>query len=299
MMLATMVPSYAQNDTDATTDNADRLPSGTVMLGTYYSDRFVGRKTSNGEVFRQNQYTAAHKTIPMGTYLLVTYPPTNLRIVVRVNDRCPKPGILDMTKLAVHSIGINGSGKVVVTTLDPAAGYALWVEQDTLAMEAEEYYAFRDRSRRKRISPYPISPTDRQDSKPPKADKPPKRAKRHTETAMAELEPQDTVPDTPVPIQEPIVQPSTKPEEHPSEHVEHHGTLYDIELCIVNSQIAAQREASRLPKDLQEKTLFRRNQLNNQVHVILTLGDSRSHAVRTQAMLIDDYPESCLIPHEQ
>lgn len=293
-----MVPCRAQNDTD-TLDMDNELPKGTVMLGTYYSDRFVGRKTSNGEVFRQNQYTAAHKTIPMGTYLLVTYPPTNLRIVVRVNDRCPKPGILDMTKLAVHSIGIKGSGKVVVTTLDPATGYALWIEQDTLAMEREEYYAFRDRTRRKRISPYPISPTDKPESAPRKADTPPKRSTKRTELAVAEIEPQDTLPDPPPPIQEPTQQPSTKPEEHPTEHVEQKGHLYDIDLCIVNSQMAAQREVSRLPKDLQEKTLFRRNQLNNQVHVILSLGDTRSHAVRTQAMLIDDYPESCLIPHEQ
>ena len=293
-----LVPCRAQNDTD-TLDMDNELPKGTVMLGTYYSDRFVGRKTSNGEMFRQNQYTAAHKTIPMGTYLLVTYPPTNLRIVVRVNDRCPRPGILDMTKLAVHSIGIKGSGKVVVTTLDPATGYALWIEQDTLAMEREEYYAFRDRTRRKRISPYPISPTDKPESAPRKADMPPKRSTKRTELAMAEIEPQDTLPDPPPPIQEPTQQPSTKPEEHPTEHVEQKGHLYDIELCIVNSQMAAQREVSRLPKDLQEKTLFRRNQLNNQVHVILSLGDTRSHAVRTQAMLIDDYPESCLIPHEQ
>ena len=81
--------------------------------------------------------------------------------------------------------------------------------------------------------------------------------------------------------------------------VESTERLYDIELCIVNSQMAAQREVGRLPKELQEKTLFRRNQLNNQVHVILSLGDSRSHAVRTQAMLIDEFPDSCLILHEK
>jgi hypothetical protein len=75
--------------------------------------------------------------------------------------------------------------------------------------------------------------------------------------------------------------------------------LYDIELCIVNTQVAAQREVSRLPNDLQDKALFRRNQINNQVHVILAIADSRSHAVRTQAMLIDEFPDSCLIPHEK
>ena len=298
-MLLVALPAQGQTDTNQVGNTSDQMPNGTVMLGTYYSDRFVGRKTSNGEVFRQNQYTAAHKTIPMGTYLLVTYPVTNLKIVVRVNDRCPKAGILDMTKLAVHSIGIKGSGRVVVTTLDPATGYSLWVNQDTMAMDREDYLAFRDRSRRKRISPYPISPSDKQESSPQNADKPSTRSKKRTEPEVVELEPEDSLPQMPPPMPDPIPQPTTRPEEHPTEHTEVTGRLYDIELCIVNSQIAAQREASRLPKELQEKTLFRRNQLNNQVHVILSLGDTRSHAVRTQAMLIDDYPESCLIPHEQ
>ena len=298
-MLLVALPAQGQTDTNQVGNTSDQMPNGTVMLGTYYSDRFVGRKTSNGEVFRQNQYTAAHKTIPMGTYLLVTYPVTNLKIVVRVNDRCPKAGILDMTKLAVHSIGIKGSGRVVVTTLDPATGYSLWVNQDTMAMDREDYLAFRDRSRRKRISPYTISPSDKQESSPQQADKPSTRSKKRTEPEVVELEPEDSLPPLPPPVPDPIPQPTTRPEEHPTEHTEVTGRLYDIELCIVNSQIAAQREASRLPKELQEKTLFRRNQLNNQVHVILSLGDTRSHAVRTQAMLIDDYPESCLIPHEQ
>ena len=121
------------------------------MLGTYYADKFVGRRTSNGEIFRQNQYTAAHKTIPIGPFLMVTYPVTEQTVVVRVNDRCPKPNILDMTKIAVHALGIKGSGKVAVTTLDPAVGYMLWVNQDTLAMTTAEYLAYRDKSKRKRI----------------------------------------------------------------------------------------------------------------------------------------------------
>jgi rare lipoprotein A len=295
-MLMSMLSAGAQTDTVKSGRTSESQPKGTVMLGTYYSDRFVGRKTSNGEIFRQNQYTAAHKTIPMGTYLLVTYPVTNQQIVVRVNDRCPRPGILDMTKLAVHSIGIRGSGRVVVTTLDPSTGYAMWVGQDTLALDAEDYYAFRDRSRSKRISPYPISPYD---TEPPKTGKSRKNSEKKKTTVDENvvnpnedkgLPPIDTLPEA---------QPVTRPEENVSVQVESTERLYDIELCIVNSQMAAQREVGRLPKELQEKTLFRRNQLNNQVHVILSLGDSRSHAVRTQAMLIDEFPDSCLILHEK
>ena len=137
--MAVPLMARAQSDTDSLERLAETMSEGTTMLGTYYADRFVGRRTSCGEIFRHNQYTAAHKTIPMGTYLLVTYPVTNQHVVVRVNDRCPKPGILDMTKLAVHSIGIRGSGKVTVRILDPNMGYFLWSSQDTLAMTEAEY----------------------------------------------------------------------------------------------------------------------------------------------------------------
>ena len=284
--------SWAQTDPGVGGDNPSSRRSGITMLGTYYADKFVGRKTSCGEIFRQNQYTAAHKTIPMGTYLLVTYPVTNKQVVVRVNDRCPKPGILDMTKLAVHTVGINGSGRVVVTILDAETGYRLWVNQDTLAMTEDEYYAFRDRSRRKRISPYPISPTGRTPTKQTsKAEERPKKA------AASNIEP--NIEDPPG-IADTIETPQPNPPETPPKETPANiGTLYDIELCIVNTQVAAQREVSRLPNDLQDKALFRRNQINNQVHVILAIADSRSHAVRTQAMLIDDFPDSCLIPHER
>lgn len=296
MLLAlAFAPVWAQNDTETENAQPELKPQGTVMRGTYYADKFVGRKTSNGEIFRQNQYTAAHKSIPLGTYLLVTNPATSLTIVVRVNDRCPKRGILDLTKLAANSLGIRGSGKVIVTALDAETGYAIWVNQDTLAMSAEEYYAFRDRSRNKRISPYPISPTDRKEQAAQKAAKPvvtPKKKAVEKPAKSVEPEPIDTLPP-------PLPDPEPQPAVPKSSKNEIKGPLYDIELCIVNTQMAAQREASRLPKDLQEKALFRRNQLNNQVHVILSLADTRSHAVRTQAMLIEEYPESCLIPHEK
>ena len=286
--------SLAQTNPDGAEDNTSSRRNGITMLGTYYADKFVGRKTSCGDIFRQNQYTAAHKSIPMGTYLLVTYPVTSKQVVVRVNDRCPKPGILDMTKLAAHTVGINGSGRVVVSILDEDTGYRLWSAQDTLAMSEDEYYAFRDRSRRKRISPYPISPTDRSVNTPiSKSKEKNKKAVvkdvKETQNDIEELPEIEPIKE----IEQPVP-PETPPEETPA----HTGTLYDIELCIVNTQVAAQREVGRLPNELQDKALFRRNQINNQVHVILAVADTRSHAVRTQAMLIDDFPDSCLIPHE-
>lgn len=282
--------AQAQNETDSIESLAEEMSEGTTMLGTYYADRFVGRKTSCGEIFRQNQYTAAHKTIPMGTYLLVTYPVTNQHVVVRVNDRCPKPGILDMTKLAVHTIGIRGSGKVIVRTLDPNMGYFLWSSQDTLAMSEAEYLAYRDRSKPRRISPWPINASlasntrvaaanTKPDSPTPKKQTTTDKGKKQTSTVK------DTTPAPP---------PTVVVDEHVPK-----GKRYDIELCTVGSQQAANNEAKRLPKELQDMVVFDRNFQNRQVRLILVLKDSRSHAVRTQAMLIDDFPDSYIIAHEE
>ena len=274
-------------------DSIDMLAnaSGTTMLGTYYADRFVGRKTSCGEIFRHNQYTAAHKTLPMGTYLLVTYPVTNQHVVVRVNDRCPKSGILDMTKLAVHTLGIKGSGRVKVTILDPSMGSFLWSNQDTLAMTEAEYMAFRDKSRVRRISPWPINsqgstPTLAQQSRSKQGADPPPKGKQQKEV---QRKPQTSAAkDTALASKQ-----DTTVTEPPSK-----GHLYDIELCTVGSQQAANNEAKRLPEDLQNKVVFDRNFQNRQVRIILVIAESRSHAVRTQAMLIDDFPDSYVIAHE-
>lgn len=287
-MLPLMV--RAQNETDSLENLAEKMTEGTTMLGTYYADRFVGRKTSCGEIFRQNQYTAAHKTIPMGTYLLVTYPVTNQHVVVRVNDRCPKPGILDMTKLAVHAIGIRGSGKVVVRTLDPNMGYFLWSNQDTLVMSEAEYMAYRDRSRPRRISPWPINASLASNTRQLAANTPasaPSKQKSST---------------TEKPKKQPVATEEAPPVNPPTAVVDEHvpkGKTYDIELCTVGSQQAANNEANRLPQDMQNKVVFDRNFQNRQVRLILVLNESRSHAVRTQAMLIDDFPNSYIIAHEE
>ncbi len=274
------------------------------MLGTYYADRFVGRHTSNGEIFRQNQYTAAHKSIPFNTYLLVTYPLTGQSVVVRVNDRCPKYNILDMTKIAVHALGIRGSGKVSVTTLEPAVGYMLWSNQDTLAMTTAEYMAYKDRSKTRRISPYPHATKDSDDepgaiaqAEPQKSGsaKPSPRTKskssnESTDSVQAEAAAQPSASASAAPDtkrKDTVV--ATPPQ----------GPLYDLELCTVGSQYAARLESNRLPKEMQGKLLLENNKQNREIRLILVLADTRSHVVRTQAELIDLFPESCLVPHEK
>ena len=77
------------------------------------------------------------------------------------------------------------------------------------------------------------------------------------------------------------------------------GPLYDIELCIVNSKNAAIRETLRLPQEMQPLVVLEQNPNNQQIRIILGLSNTRSHAIRTQAMLIDRYPDSCVIPHQE
>ncbi len=299
MLLSLSIGMCAQTQPDSTA--AAKSDNSTTMLGTYYADRFVGRHTSNGEIFRQNQYTAAHKSIPFGTYLLVTYPLTGQSVVVRVNDRCPKSNILDMTKISVHALGIRGSGKVSVTTLDPAVGYMLWIHQDTLAMTTAEYLAYRDRSKTKRISPYPHAARDSEEASvtltqavPKKSGTPTAQPQQQTPAARDTLPTQVTaplvLPETPIPATKPADTVATTPPK---------GPLYDLELCTVGSTYAARLEQNRLPQEMQDKLLLESNKQNREIRLVLALADTRSHVVRTQAELIDLFPESCLILHEK
>lgn len=99
--------------------------------GTFYHDRFEGRKTASGEVFDQNAFTAAHWRIKMGTYILVTNRNTGLQVIVKVNDRCPRKGVIDMSHRAANAIGIRGCQPVTVRVL-PSGYERQCLEQDSM-----------------------------------------------------------------------------------------------------------------------------------------------------------------------
>jgi rare lipoprotein A len=92
--------------------------SGQVYYGnaTYYADMFEGRNTASGEVFEQALYTAAHLTLPFGTYVRVTHQNTGETAIVKVNDRGPYSdhAIIDLTSTAFDAIGALGSGVIPV-----------------------------------------------------------------------------------------------------------------------------------------------------------------------------------------
>lgn len=74
--------------------------------------RESGGVTANGERFRGARYGAAHKTLPMPSYVEVTALDSGRRIIVRVNDRGPfAPGrIIDLSEAAAELLGIRRQG---------------------------------------------------------------------------------------------------------------------------------------------------------------------------------------------
>lgn len=97
------------------------VSSKAIMTASFYGEEFHGKRTSNGEIFDMYGNTAAHKTLPFGTILKVTYPSNGKSVVVEVNDRGPFiPGReLDLSYGAARKIGLtaDGTGKVEVIVL--------------------------------------------------------------------------------------------------------------------------------------------------------------------------------------
>lgn len=79
---------------------------------TYYHSKFVGRKTSNGQIYRHEKLTAAHKTLPFGTKVTVTNPKNGKSVTVVINDRGPfhKHLMIDLSQSAAKAIGIYSLG---------------------------------------------------------------------------------------------------------------------------------------------------------------------------------------------
>jgi len=90
-------------------------------LASWYGSPFHGRRTSNGESYDMHSLTAAHKTLPMGTVLLVKNLENGKSTLVRVNDRGPFVGgrIIDLSYKAARSLGLinNGGAKVQIVAL--------------------------------------------------------------------------------------------------------------------------------------------------------------------------------------
>jgi rare lipoprotein A len=92
-------------------------------IASWYGTKFHGRRTSSGETYNMYAMTAAHKSLPIPTYVRVTNLRNGRSAVVKVNDRGPFHGnrIIDLSYAAATKLGIlgNGTGLVEVQAIDP------------------------------------------------------------------------------------------------------------------------------------------------------------------------------------
>jgi rare lipoprotein A len=100
--------SFAQAKNARTHSTADKK----IGTASYYSDKFHGRRTANGERYNKNALTAQHASLPFGTVLRVTNLKNHRSVKVRVNDRAAKRNkrLLDLSKQAAQELGMVHAG---------------------------------------------------------------------------------------------------------------------------------------------------------------------------------------------
>ncbi len=99
-------------------DTPQTATKSKVLYGSasYYHNKFEGRKTSTGEVFRQSGYTAAHRKLPLGTKVKVTNLSNGKQVIVRINDRMGRSNHqIDLTTAAAKDLGFVRAGHTKVS----------------------------------------------------------------------------------------------------------------------------------------------------------------------------------------
>ena len=112
VMLLTGVGAFAQKT------NYRNVPVVDTAVGhaSFYSDKFIGKKTASGEIFSQDKLTCAHNTYPLGSKVRVTNLKNGKTIVLKVNDRLHhrNPRLVDLTRAGATKLGFHKSGIVKV-----------------------------------------------------------------------------------------------------------------------------------------------------------------------------------------
>lgn len=79
---------------------------------SWYGKRFNGRKTASGERYNMHAMTAAHKTLPLASYVRVTNTSNQKSVVVKINDRGPyvRGRVIDLSYAAARELGLQTAG---------------------------------------------------------------------------------------------------------------------------------------------------------------------------------------------
>ncbi len=108
----TPAPAGGIDDDDRDYINTHQPVYSEEGLATWYSAPYKGRKSANGQVFDDNALTAAHRTLPMGSLVVVTNLKTGQTSAMRITDRGPfvEGRVLDMTKASAMATGVYRAG---------------------------------------------------------------------------------------------------------------------------------------------------------------------------------------------
>ncbi|MGH7014725.1 MAG: septal ring lytic transglycosylase RlpA family protein [Stellaceae bacterium] len=98
-----------------------------VGFASWYGPHFDGKRTADGERFDRNALTAAHRTLPINSYVRVTNLANNRSVIVRINDRGPyaRNRIIDLSAEAARELRIRKGGiarvRIELVTADEAS----------------------------------------------------------------------------------------------------------------------------------------------------------------------------------
>lgn len=105
---------------------ADPIDTLSVLdkgMASYYHSRFDGRRTASGKRYQHHELTAAHRSLPFGTKVLVTNTQNGKQVMVTINDRGPfaKKRVIDLSGAAADALGMKTTGvaHVEVAMVEP------------------------------------------------------------------------------------------------------------------------------------------------------------------------------------
>jgi len=109
-------------------------------IASWYGPGFHGKQTASGEIYNMYKLTAAHKTLPLGTYVKVINLENGKSVIVKVNDRGPfvEGRIIDLSYAAARKIGMLKKGTAKVKLI--ALGKKIDHKYETVDVERGKFY---------------------------------------------------------------------------------------------------------------------------------------------------------------
>lgn len=114
LLFAGTVSAQTKKQEKAAAKKHRKASTARIQYGTasFYSNKFNGRQTANGEIYDSKKMTAAHNGLPLGTWIKVTNLRNKKSVVVKINDRLHyrNPRLVDLSRAAAKRLGYTGNG---------------------------------------------------------------------------------------------------------------------------------------------------------------------------------------------